>query len=162
MRPSSQTKVADLYRQYGGVIFHRCRALLKDAALAEDATQDVFVKAWRHLDGVEPNDALAWLHRIAVNHCLNVIRDRRLLPEPVDFLPDAPTEHPEPALLRRDLHARLLATAPDRVRATVVLRYEKDLDQEQIAVALGVARRTVVNHLNAFHDQARKALAEAA
>jgi RNA polymerase sigma-70 factor (ECF subfamily) len=50
-----------------------CLRLLGDAAKAEDATHDVFLKAWRHLDQFEGRSTWrTWLYRVAINHCHNL------------------------------------------------------------------------------------------
>ena len=80
-------QVTDLYRKYGAVIYSRCRRLLKDDALAEDATQEVFVRVMRHIESA-PDDqaALAWIYRISTNYCLNQLRDRGSRAEPVSHV----------------------------------------------------------------------------
>lgn len=153
-------KVADLYRKYGPVIYSRCRRLLKDDALAEDATQEVFVRVMRHIEAA-PDDAaaLAWIYRISTNYCLNQIRDRSRQAEPTDTLPEQASVHPEGELLDRELAMRLVARAPENLRAPAVLYYVDGLEQEQVAKALGISRRTVINRLNEFMSRSRKFLA---
>jgi len=153
-------QVSDLYRKYGAVIYSRCRRLLKDDALAEDATQEVFVRVMRHIESA-PDDkaALAWIYRISTNFCLNMIRDRNRQAEPVDELPEASGDHPEPELLDRELAMQLVNRAPENLRAPAVLYYVDGLEQEQVAKTLGVSRRTVINRLNEFMTRSRKFLA---
>lgn len=156
-------RVAELYRKFGPAIYSRCRRLLRDDVAAEDATQEVFLRVLRHIESA-PTDqaALAWIYRISTNYCLNQLRDRSRQAEPVDELPDAPGEHPEPSLLDRDLAMRLVMRAPDKLRAPAVLYYVDGLEQEQIAKTLGVSRRTVINRLGEFADRARKFVARGA
>jgi RNA polymerase sigma-70 factor (ECF subfamily) len=67
-----------LYRTYGGRVYARCLYLLRHEQEAQDALQEVFLKASRHLDGFRHEASpLTWLTRIATNHCLNVLRARR-------------------------------------------------------------------------------------
>lgn len=155
----SEGRVSDLYRKYGSVIYSRCRRLLKDDALAEDATQEVFVRVMRHIQSA-PDDqaALAWIYRISTNYCLNQIRDRSRQAEPVDELPDVGGAHPEAALLDRDLAMQLVSRAPENLRAPAILYYIDGLEQEQIAKTLGISRRTVINRLNDFMSRSKKFL----
>jgi RNA polymerase sigma-70 factor (ECF subfamily) len=157
---SQNERVAVLYRRYGPVIFARCRRLLKDASLAEDATQEVFVRVLRHIESA-PDDAqaLAWIYRITTNWCLNALRDRSRQAEATGSLPELPTEHPEPGMLDRDAAMRLVASAPEKIRSAVVLYYVDGLEQTKVADVLGVSRRTVINWLNDFGDRSRKRLA---
>ena len=157
---SQQVKVAQLYRQYGGVIYSRCRRLLKDDSLAEDATQEVFVRVQRHIESA-PDDtaALAWIYRISTNFCLNLIRDRSKQAEPTDELPEAPSEHPEIGLVDRQLAMKLIERVPEQLRAPAVLYFLDGMEQEQIAESLQISRRTVINRLQEFAERSRKFMA---
>ncbi|MDX2011616.1 MAG: RNA polymerase sigma factor [Myxococcaceae bacterium] len=155
-------RVSDLYRKFGPAIYSRCRRLLKDDALAEDATQEVFVRVMRHIE-VAPDDAaaLAWIYRISTNFCLNQIRDRSRQAEPTapDELPEGEGEVLEPKMLDRTLAMQLVERTPEKLRETVVLYYVDGLEQEQVAQTLGISRRTVINRLQEFQERSRKFLA---
>lgn len=154
-------RVSNLYRKYGPAIYSRCRRLLKDDALAEDATQEVFVRVLRHIESA-PDDAaaLAWIYRISTNYCLNQIRDRGRQAEPTApaDIPESLSDHPEPELMDRDLAMKLVSRAPEKLRATAVLYYVDGLEQEQVAKTLGISRRTVINRLQEFTERSRKFL----
>lgn len=56
-----------------------CQRLLGDVALAEDALQDAFLNAWRALARFDGRSSFGtWLHRIAVNAALAMLRQRRV------------------------------------------------------------------------------------
>lgn len=56
-------------------LFHLCFRITRDAALAEDAVQEAFYKAWRALEGFDERAAFStWLHRIAANTALEQLR----------------------------------------------------------------------------------------
>jgi RNA polymerase sigma-70 factor (ECF subfamily) len=155
-----EPRVAELYRKFGPAIYSRCRRLLRDDVAAEDATQEVFMRVMRHIEAApDEQAALAWIYRISTNYCLNALRDRSRQAEPVAELPEAPSEHPEAALLDRDLAMRLVMRVPEKLRAAAVLYYSDGLDQEQVAKTLGISRRTVINRLQDFVDRARKFVA---
>ncbi len=64
-----------LYRRYSGQVYGLCLRMTGDCALAEDCTQEAFVKAWRKLGRFRGDSALTtWLHRIAVNEVLTLQR----------------------------------------------------------------------------------------
>jgi RNA polymerase sigma-70 factor (ECF subfamily) len=133
---------------------------LKDASLAEDATQEIFVRVLRHIDSA-PDDrvALAWIYRISTNYCLNRLRDSRNDAEPVEELPEVEGAHPEASLMNRDLALRLVLRAPESLRAPAVLHYIDGMEQEKVAQMLGLSRRTVINRLAEFASRARKFIA---
>ena len=67
-----------LVRRHQRRIYRLALHLLRDAAEAEDATQDTFVRAYGALDRFDGrSEAFTWIYRIAVNLSLNVIRARK-------------------------------------------------------------------------------------
>lgn len=145
----------DLYIAYGGVIRGRCRRLLGDAAAAEDATHEVFLRAFRHHDRApEGAEILPWLRRIATNYCLNEVRNRSVRARPLPE--DSDTRHPEESISARSDARRLLASLPDRLRDVAWLTYVDDMEQAETARALGISRRTVVNRIRELRECARQ------
>ena len=68
-----------LMRRHQRRIYRLALHLLRDAAEAEDATQETFVRAYGALERFDGrSEAFTWIYRIAVNLSLNVIRARRL------------------------------------------------------------------------------------
>src|SRR6266852_2750752 len=137
--------LADLYRAYGPTIYTRCRRLLGDEAAAEDAVQETFMRVQRHLERApDSREALAWIYRIATNYCLNELRNAKTRAEPVEELPEVPSGYTEELLLDRDLAARLIHRAPEKLRAVAWLHYVDGMAQEEVARVLGTSRRTVL------------------
>lgn len=153
----TEDQLTTLYRMYGPIVYARCVRLLGDRSTAEDATQETFIRVQRHL-GKAPasSEALAWIYRIATNYCLNEIRDRKLRPELHDELPERPGVSLEVILADRDLVARIVKRSPEKLRATAWLHHVDGLDQGEVARVLGSSRRTVVNRLAEFAENARK------
>lgn len=75
-----------LYREHVGRVHGLCLRMARDASLAEDYTQETFIRAWRALERFEARSQVStWLHRIAVN----VILERRRRREPpVEYVED--------------------------------------------------------------------------
>jgi RNA polymerase sigma-70 factor (ECF subfamily) len=150
-------KLSRLYEEYGPIVYARCRHILADESAAEDATQETFMRACRHIERApDSRQALWWIYRIATNYCLNEIRDRRLRPDPLAELPETAGPAPEPWLADRDLAMRLIERAPGNIRAVAWLTHVDGLDQAEVARVLGISRRTVVNHLGTFAKNAQK------
>jgi RNA polymerase sigma-70 factor, ECF subfamily len=152
----SSDRLTELYRAYGPVIYARCRRLLGDGAAAEDATQETFMRVHRHFDKADSREALAWIYRIATNYCLNEIRNRKRRPEPHEEVPEVVTLDVDDALADRDLAARIVARAPEKLRVVAWLYHVDGLDQAEVARVLDISRRTVINRLAEFADNARK------
>ena len=141
-----------LYRKHGKMVFRRARALLHDTQAAHDAVQDVFVRALgARAEFEHAASPVAWLCKVTTNHCLNRLRDlerrRELLAERPPPAEEAIPPSAEPRLDVSDLLARL----PPELAEIAVYYYVDQLNQDEIAEILGVARRTVGHRLEQFH-----------
>jgi RNA polymerase sigma-70 factor, ECF subfamily len=157
----TEDRLTALYRAYGPVIFARCRRLLGESTAAEDATQETFMRVHRHLDKADRQEALGWIYRIATNYCLNEIRNRMNRPALVDA-PEVAVDSIAAALANRDLAERIVERAPEKLRVVAWLHHVDGLDQGEVARVLGISRRTVVNRLAEFADNAKKFIARGA
>src|SRR5207249_1569619 len=109
----------------------------------------------------DSHEALRWVYRIATNYCLNELRDRQRRPDPRAEVPEPPSENAELAYANRDLAARLVDRAAEKVRSVAWLHYVDGFDQQEVANVLGISRRTVVNRLSDFDRNAQKFLRRA-
>lgn len=67
------SEFAELYTEHSRAIYYLCLRLLSDPDKAEDATHDVFLKAYRKMNQFRGESAWrTWLYRIAINHCRNL------------------------------------------------------------------------------------------
>ena len=107
-------ELSEIFERYSALVFRRALVLLGNRIDAEDATQEVFVRALKSLDEFRAQaKASTWLYQITTNHCLNVIRDRRRRTELFEehvastlaTIPGAP-DLGDMMLLRRLLHRR--------------------------------------------------------
>jgi RNA polymerase sigma-70 factor (ECF subfamily) len=127
----------DLVRAHERRVASVLHRLLDDPRDVEEATQDVFVQAWRNLRRFRGDARLfTWLYRIAVNEALMRSRRTRAAVQELDARLPAPPD-PEPGL--RDLLVRELASLPFEYRAAVVLRDVEGLTNAEVAEALGVS-----------------------
>ena len=155
---SQPARASELYRRFAPLIYARCRRLLRDPAAAEDATQEVFVRVWRHIaDAPDDRAALKWMYRISTNYCLNVMRDRTRRPNEVSApLPELPGRDVAALLEDRDLALKLVERAPEKLKAPALLDWVDGVDQGRVAEMLDVTRRTVINRLNEFTEWAKR------
>ncbi|MEA2700760.1 MAG: hypothetical protein QOI66_5031 [Myxococcales bacterium] len=145
------------------MIYARCRRLLIDEGAAEDATQETFMRVYRHIEQApDVHEALTWIYRIATNCCLNEIRARRLRPEPRETLPEPGLSGGgvtfENRFVDQDLVRRLIGRAGSKLQGPAWLYHVDGLEQEDVARVLGLSRRTVAARLKAFAANARKFL----
>lgn len=150
-----------LYRQNIGRIFALCRRLCGgDEKLAEEVTQDAFVRAWEKLDSFRGDAAFStWLHRVAVNVALGDrrIRVRRAAVEtPLTEEREAITgTAPSPVGARMDLESAI-ARLPERARTVFVLHEVEGYRHDEIADMADMAVGTSKAQLH----RARKLLKE--
>ena len=156
--PHSQRRAAELYKQYGPVVYRRCLRLLKDQEAAKDATQEVFMKLVRDMAKLEERETvLPWIYRVATNHCLNIRRNSHRRGEDtaevdLDIASSTPTDvYPDRALAQSILSRFDAATQAVAVGVIV-----DGMEHEEVAAALGVSRRTVARKLERFLENARK------
>lgn len=136
-------------------VYQLCYRFVPNHEDASDLSQEVFLRAFRALDGFRGQSSLAtWLHRIAVNACLNRVSIKRPRLEPFDE--QAPIEStddsPADRLLREEQAARmreLVTRLPAKQRAALILRVYQDMSHREIATALGISVGAV--KANVFH-----------
>ena len=148
--------------RYQRVLFTVALRMLGNYAVAADAAQNAFVKAYEKLDTFDGSRKFfSWLYRILVNECLNTRRDARALEEISPNLADnsTPADTFEAAERRRRVQAAILALPVD-YREVVVLRHFAELSYEEIGEALHVPAKTVKSRLHTAKERLAAALRE--
>jgi RNA polymerase sigma-70 factor (ECF subfamily) len=155
---------ATLYRTHYPRVFGLCRRMLGGIGSAEDATQEVFLRAFRALDRYDSRQPFAaWVLGIAGNHCIDLVRRRaqgaKLFEE--DAADAVALDASAPTALdalvdaeRADEIRAAIAALPDRYRLPIVLAYYNESSYDEIAHALGVTR----NHVGVLLLRARQQL----
>lgn len=138
-----------VYAAHAGRLFSVACRMLGNTADAEDILQEIFLSAYRKLDGFRGESALGtWLYRLAMNHCLDHLRSRAARTNDRTDVLDEGAEHDsgqpglaDQAISRLDLE-RALARLPDGCRAAFVLHDVQGLEHREVAEVLGVAEGT--------------------
>jgi RNA polymerase sigma-70 factor (ECF subfamily) len=160
-----------LVRTYQGIAFRTAYLLAGNAADAQEAAQDGFVKAHRALGRFRRGAPLRpWLLRIVANEARNRRRsagrrERLALRAADENRPGGAVPSPEAALLAREDQQRLLAAVeglPDDHRDAIACRYFLELSEEETAAALGVRRGTVKSRLARALARLRESLEDEA
>lgn len=159
-----------LVERYREVAFRTAYLFTRDAADAEEAAQDAFVKAYYALDRFRsPEPFRPWILRIVANEARNRRRSagrrERLVRRAAEGRgPGDAAPSPEAAVLRTEARAILreaLESLPERDRLVIGCRYLLDLSETETARALGVRPGTVKSRLSRALGRLRAALPEA-
>jgi RNA polymerase sigma-70 factor, ECF subfamily len=147
----------ELVLLYERPVFNLAYRMLGNAAEAEDAAQEAFIKAYSNLFRYDTERPFkTWLLSITSNHCIDRLRRRRLtwlsLDEPLPAHPALVSSEagPESAFLaqeRSEQVQRLLLSLSDEYRLVVVLRYWYDLSYQEIAEMLDTTESAVKSRL---------------
>jgi len=160
---------SEIYDRYSTKIYNLAYRFLRNAQLAEDATQDVFVKMLKHANSFN-NDArlLTWLFTITANWCRDHMRRsenrNRASVEVLDELA-APVERFDPyRVLERNEAERRVARALDKLKfdqrqAVVLSRYE-GLSYAEIAKIAGCSEGAVKTRVFRAMEVLKTALIE--
>jgi len=173
-RRGDEVAFAAIYDRYERRIFAYVYRIMGNPDDAADLTQETFVKAYQALPRLEPEQEMnlsAWLHRIASNACMDVLRRKRI----VNWLPwehergqgegvSEPSTHrlsddPERSYERQEtskqVQAALNRMSP-RNRMALILKEYQDLPCDEIAAILDVSRGAVKSILFRAREEFRK------
>lgn len=152
----------ELYRDNVGRIYGLCLRLAGDASLAEELTQDAFVRAWQKIGSFRGESAFStWLYPLAVNVALSERRARSRRTSRVFTTDDiTPFERAEkaPAPERGLDLERALEELPEGARAVFVLHDVEGFKHQEIADLTGIAAGTSKAQLHRARRLLREAL----
>ena len=143
-------------QKYQHPIYNLCYRMLGDTLEAEDAAQEVFIRAYFKLNTYDEGRKFStWLFAIASHYCLDKLKLRRLQliaweDAPQDKIVAQLTGQPEPTLIREETSAELyslLDTLDADYRIPVILKYWHDMSCEEIADILHTSVSAVKSRL---------------
>jgi RNA polymerase sigma-70 factor (ECF subfamily) len=171
-KTGDQSAFEVLVLKYQDRIYNLCRHMLGNAHDAQDAAQDVFIKAYRNLGRFKPDASLyTWLYRIAVNTCL----DHKKKPifeslfkntdEGDEYLAEQVSDEPSPERLYEskqmgDALQKSLSRLPPKLRAAIILKEVEGLPYEEIAEVLDISMGTVKSRISRARNELRELMKE--
>ncbi|HVH64710.1 MAG TPA: sigma-70 family RNA polymerase sigma factor [Candidatus Acidoferrum sp.] len=146
-RDGDRDAFEEVVDRYGLRLLRTARLILRDEALAEDAVQETFLKAWQRIGSLRDDDPEAWLTRIAMNESISAYRRRHRFQALADRFGRLGAGKREVTTeTRLDLTHALDRLTPDQ-RAAIVLRYYQDLSVDDTARALRIPVDTLKSRL---------------
>ena len=156
-----RTTFESLYRTHAKRIYSLAYRFAGNAAEAEELLQDIFLLAYRKRDSFRREAALTtWLHRLAVNRCLDHVRSRAARQDAVTEVLNA--EGPavragSDAITHLDLE-RAIAQLPDACRMAFVLHDVEGYEHREVAERLGIATGTSKSQVHKARLRLRRIL----
>ncbi len=157
----------EILNRYKKSVFSIVYRMIGNYHEAEDISQDVFISVYNKIYQFDSSKKFApWIHRIAVNSCITTMRKNKKVillnfdeayvphydPNPREFSDD-PQSVFEKKELRSEIETALMEI-PESYRVVLILRFQLDLDNKEIAEILGISRENVEVKVH----RARKAL----
>lgn len=151
---------AQLVSRHATMVFATCRRVLQDPTLAEDATQDCFLK----LSQAERNIGTSlggWLHRVATNRSLDMLRSRQRSDTRDKAYGKSRDEVHEPTWDDLQLHVdEAIAALPADLQTPVVAHFLEGLSHQEIAKQQDLSRSGVTRRIQRGIELIRKDLAK--
>lgn len=166
-RRGDKVAFGKLVEAYQIPVYNLAYRMLSNRGEAEEAAQEVFIRAYTKLDTYDPRRKFStWILSITSNYCIDLIRKRRALLLSIDHpLPPHPAlmsdraDGPEAQAVAgetEEMVQALLDELPEDYRQTVVLRYWYDLSYEEIAEIMD----TTISAIKSRLFRARRQMAE--
>ena len=127
------------------------RLILRDPELARDAVQEGFIRAWRSLPSLrDPDRFEAWLRRLVVRSCIDMLRRRGRRPIEIEFTGiDSPAVADISSVIAdRELLDQALRRLDPEWRAVVVLHFYLGMPLPAVAATLGIPIGTAKSRLH--------------
>jgi len=155
-----------VYEEHSQCVFYLALRLMGDSAQAQDATHDVFLKAFRKIGEFQGKSGLrTWLYRITLNHCQNLRQSwhqRHMFSNAEEVVWETASgleENPFQALETKELGQRIQAALdglPPEYRTLILLVADDKLSYEEVGELTGQSADAVRGKLH----RARKAFAQ--
>ncbi len=157
----------ELVNRYKNRVYAIVYRIIGHAQEAEDLTQEVFLTVYEKMYQFDSNKKFApWIYRIATNTSISSLRKRKKVAlvnfdeaysAPIDGCALIKSDDPHSVYEQQELHREIdaaIMALPENYRVVITLRYQMDLDNQEIADSLGISKENVEVKVH----RARKAL----
>ena len=164
-----ETAFAELVNKYQKPVHALAWRKIGDFHIAEDITQDAFLKVYQRLDTLkDPNQFSGWLYVIATRRCYAWLRKKRIRTQPLEDVETTMTqrdayskhvteERSKTAVeAQREVVKRLLAKLKESERTVMTLHYLGEMTCEEISKFLGVSAGTIKSRLQRARHRLQK------
>ena len=161
--------LGELYDRYGRLVYSLAYAIIADQAVAEEITQDVFIRVWQRAGTYRPEQAQVstWLTAITRHHAIDVLRRHKARPEgsslswddlpPLTLAAHDLEDQAERSVQEARVRAAIAALPADQQEA-LALAYLHGYTQQQIAERLRQPLGTIKTRIRAAMQKLRQKL----
>lgn len=147
--------IDEIMNKYGQEVLQLVYSYVNNKEVAEDLTQDIFVKCYKSLHTYKGNSNLkTWLWRIAINHCKDYLKswyNKKVIVTEDDFTyMESQKESVEQIVIQNAEDSRLASAVmslPIKYREVIYLFYYEDLSIKEIATVIEVKENTIKTRL---------------
>ena len=163
------TAFTELVEKYQKSVHALAWRKIGDFHIAEEITQDTFLKAYQNLSTLKrPQRFASWLYVIASRRCLAWQRKKRILTKPLEETSSAQIEKETysqyvvnensriTAETQRDVVKKLLAKLPESERTIITLHYFSEMSSSEIGAFLGISANTIRSRLRRAQQRLQK------
>ena len=155
-----------IYERYAAKVYSKCIALLKDEAMAKDATQEIFMKVFLNLAKFGERARFStWLYSITYNFCIDFLRKKNragnIFSDDMEKAPDIEDDEiSDKVLLELKVgHLRkVLDLIPPDDKYVLLMKYQEDLSIKEIADVLDKSESAIKMKIKRAKSKAQTAL----
>ncbi|OFD46051.1 RNA polymerase subunit sigma [Bacillus mycoides] len=160
--------IDEIMNKYGQEVLQLVYSYVNNKEVAEDLTQDIFVKCYKSLHTYKGNSNLkTWLWRIAINHCKDYIKswyNKKVIVTEDEFTYIGSQKESAEQTVIQNAEDRRLASAvmnlPIKYREVIYLFYYEELSIKEIAIVIEVKENTIKTRLKKAKELLKKGLEE--
>lgn len=164
VRAGDMAAARQLYDAHIGAVHRLAMRMTGDEAMADDATQVAFIRAFRSLGRFRGDASFGtWVHRITVSATLNLIKGRKrwnARSTELDAASDVVARAPEPDVVLKDRLHQAIDALPEIYRIVFVLYVVEGFSHDEIGGQLGIPVGTSKARLSVARSKLRVALHE--
>ena len=156
-----------LYQRYASKVYSKCIFMLKNDALAKDATQEIFTKIFLNLSKFSERSKFStWVYSITYNFCIDTIRkkkkEKNLFSDEIENAPDIIEEVSDEAMMEMEVKRlkHVLKEIPSGDRAVLLMKYQDELSIKEIAEILDKTESAIKMKIKRAKHKAQKVYRE--
>ena len=142
--------ISILYDRYGEKVFRKCMSFVKEPAIAEDLTHDIFIKVYLNLSSFKKKSRFStWLYSITYNFCVDYIRKSKKnkwvsIEDQIGIENDYAMDNLEDIKhIRTEQLGKLLEKVKDEEKMILLMKYKDGMSIKEIQKALSISESAV-------------------